>query len=190
MGIRSFTHCSDHSDQMRDCERFAHIAQDQWATVRKLLRSLMTNEWRWAIRLSREWANPSFFKQITHFSFAHKKRAICKKIWQKSYFLVCFCSFFVSLKKTIRSFPFFDERCEQIAQVAHQKWANCSFFLANRSFANYSLIFLQKKSNSLRKPMNEYPTLTILYIVKCICIYKQPQNTTSSCLFNSLLKYI
>ena len=27
--------CSDRSDQMSDCERFAQIAQDKWATVSK-----------------------------------------------------------------------------------------------------------------------------------------------------------
>ena len=27
--------------------------------------------------------------------------------------------------------------CEQMAQVAHQKWANCSFFLAKRLFAHF-----------------------------------------------------
>ena len=51
--------------------------------------------------------------------------------------------FFVCLKnnRAIRSFPFLNERCEQIAQVAH------------------SLIFWQKTSNSLRKPMSEFPAL-------------------------------
>ena len=35
---------------MSECER---IAQDEWATVSKLLRSLLTNEWMWAIRSGR-----------------------------------------------------------------------------------------------------------------------------------------
>ena len=52
----------------------------------------------------------------------------------------------------------FGERCERIAQVSHQKWAmwaNRSFFLENRSFAH----FLQNTSDSLRKPMSEFPAL-------------------------------
>ena len=35
------------------------------------------------------------------------------------------------------------------------KWANRTFFWANRSFAN----FFAKTSNSLRKPMSEFPAL-------------------------------
>ena len=46
--IRSFR-----SNQMRDCERFAQIAQDKWATVRESLRSLRGNELVWAIRSGR-----------------------------------------------------------------------------------------------------------------------------------------
>ena len=38
---------------MSDCERFAQIAQDKWATVSKLLRSLRGNEQPWAIRSGR-----------------------------------------------------------------------------------------------------------------------------------------
>ena len=47
---------------------------------------------------------------------------------------------------------------EQIAQVAHQKWANeriACFF----ERITHSLIFSQKTSNSLRKPMSEFPAL-------------------------------
>ena len=36
--------CSDRSDQMSNCERFAQIAQDKRATVSKSLRSLMSKE--------------------------------------------------------------------------------------------------------------------------------------------------
>ena len=44
---------------------------------------------------------------------------------------------------------------ERIAQVAHQKWAN-RFFWVNRSFAIFSH---KKTSDSLRKPMSEFPAL-------------------------------
>ena len=47
---------------------------------------------------------------------------------------------------------------EQIAQVAHQKWVNewiASFFLR----IAHSLIFGQKPSDLLGKPMSEFPAL-------------------------------
>ena len=53
-----------------------------------------------------------------------------------------FVHFFGSLQKeTIRSFPFFNERCEQISQVPHQKGANeqiAHFFAKNERFAQKS----------------------------------------------------
>ena len=78
-----------------------------------------------------------------------------------------------------------NERCEQIAQVAHQKWAmwaNCSGYspkmsdleriaqVAHQTWAKeqithfielipHLLIFSQKKSDSLRKQMSEFPAL-------------------------------
>ena len=35
---------------MSDCERYAQIAQEKWATVSESLRSLRVNERSWAIR--------------------------------------------------------------------------------------------------------------------------------------------
>ena len=62
-----------------------------------------------------------------------------------------------------------NERCEQIAQVAYQKWATMSDSLRsltkNEQIAcfyeqiTHSLIFSPKTSNSLRKPMSEFPAL-------------------------------
>ena len=49
---------SSGSGQMSDCEGIAQGAQDKWVTVSKLLRSLMTYEWMWAI-CSGEWLNGS-----------------------------------------------------------------------------------------------------------------------------------
>ena len=43
--IRSFR-----LNQMSNCERFAQIAQEKWATVSELLRSLRGNEQLWTIR--------------------------------------------------------------------------------------------------------------------------------------------
>ena len=82
------------------CERFAQVAQDKWATLSELLRLLMTNEWPWTIR--------------------------SKNLAKKSKIL--FLSMFY-IRLFICSFPLFYERCEWIAQVAHQKWA----MWANRS---------------------------------------------------------
>ena len=47
---------------------------------------------------------------------------------------------------------------EQIAQVAHQKWANERIARFFERIA-HSLIFSQKKSNLLRKLMSEFPAL-------------------------------
>ena len=51
-----------------------------------------------------------------------------------------------------------NEWCKQIAQVAHQKWANEQIAHFFEQIA-HSLIFLQKTSDLLRKPMSEFPAL-------------------------------
>ena len=79
--------------------------------------------------------------------------------------------------------------CEQITQVAHQKWAqrneqlwanrsgrsgrspkmskwvNCSFF----EQIAHSHIFVQETSNSLGKPMSKFPAL--VYYVCLLCLF-------------------
>ena len=92
---------------MSDCERFAQIAQDKWVTVSKSLRSLMSKERPWENRTKNEWFA---YKNLTNIVFFGR-------------FIVRF------FYRAICSFPFFNERCEQMAQVAHQKWmmwATCS----------------------------------------------------------------
>ena len=92
---------------MSDRERIAQVAQDKWATVSKSLRSLM-------IMINERMSN------------SHKK------IWLtnlKSYFLVCFINVFLFKIERFPQSLCFGKRCEQIAQVAHQKWA----MWANRS---------------------------------------------------------
>ena len=56
---------------------------------------------------------------------------------------------------------------ERITQVAHQKWANewITRFWANHSFAH----LLQITSDSLRKPMSEFPTLRYFTAVFRTC---------------------
>ena len=90
---------SDRSRQMSNCGQIAQVAQDKWATVSK-----MTNEWLWAKTILGKKSNILFF--------------------------VCFIYVFFYLKNEgFAHFLFFGEQCEQIAQVAHQKWA----MWANRS---------------------------------------------------------
>ena len=69
LGISSFAHslkslrtneqmwaiCSGRSGQMSECEQFAQVAQDKWATVSESLRSLRTNEQLWANRSGHSW---------------------------------------------------------------------------------------------------------------------------------------
>ena len=78
-----------------------------------------------------------------------------------------------------------NERCEQIAQVAHQKWVTMSDLLslltkndwpwANRSGRSLkmseSLIFSQKTSDSLRKPMGKFPALQYRHISRITFLF-------------------
>ena len=67
-------------------------------------------------------------------------------------------SFLVSdVSESLRSLTK-NERCEPIAQVAHQKWANEWIACFYEQIA-HSLIFSQKRSDSLRKLMSEFPAL-------------------------------
>ena len=64
---------------------------------------------------------------------------------------------------------FFNDRCERIAQVAHQKCANEQITHFFEQIA-YSLIFSQKMSDSLRKLMSKFPIL-------CECACCTPEKT-------------
>ena len=152
---------------MSDCERFAQNAQDKWATVSELLRLLRRNERPWANRSGRS-------RQMSY----HER--------------------FAQVAQRIAHFLFFGEGCEWITQVAHQKWAmwgNHSGCLPKMSdherswvyrsghspkmskWVNHNfferiarlLIFGQKTSNSLRKPMSKFPALYLRHILILIC---------------------
>ena len=72
-----------------------------------------------------------------------------------------------------------NERCEQIAQVAHQKWANewiARFF----ERIAHSLIFGQKTSDSLGKPMSEFPALKIMNRTFALLLSKNEQFTRTT----------
>ena len=106
----SFAHlliCSNRLDQMSNCEQFAQIAQDKWATVSKLLRSLRTNEQLWGNPSGCSWqkSNHEWFAQVAHDKWANegighffnkllfhsqKTSDLLKKIQLKSYFVVPF----------------------------------------------------------------------------------------------------
>ena len=59
---------------MSDCEWFAQIAQDKWATVRESLRSLKTNEQLWAKRSGRSWqmSDREQFAQVAYDKWANE----------------------------------------------------------------------------------------------------------------------
>ena len=54
-----------------------------------------------------------------------------------------------------------NEWCEQIAQVAHHKWATMSKSLRSltKSERMRESLFFQKMCDSLRKPMGKFPAL-------------------------------
>ena len=156
LGICSFTHRSfAHSNWMSDCEQFAQIAQDKWATVSELIRSLISKEQPWANRSGR-----SYQKSDSR--------------WLKKSKILFFSMFYITFKMSDSLIPFFlNQRCERIAQVDHQKWANMSKSLRlitkNEQIARFFerithlLIFLQKTSDWLRKPMSKFPALGVFY---------------------------
>ena len=165
---------SDYSGQMRDCERIVQVTHVKKATVSESLRSLKTNE-----RISESFV---FSEQITHLLFCSQKPAIFSNFFlTKIKFLKRFLSIF--FKQAICSFPLFNEGMSNVSESLRSftknewpcgilsglspkmsKWANCLFF----EQIDHLLIFSQKKSYLLRKPMSEFPTL----ILACLKPYK------------------
>ena len=137
--------CSYRSNQMRDCERFTQIAQDKWATVSKLLRSLMSKERLWGNSSGHSWqmSGSERFAQVAHVKWANEQ--FTQIIWLKSYFLVRF------FNQWFTHSLFFNEQCERIAQVAHQKWAmganrsGCSPKMSNHE--RFAQVAHQTKAN-------------------------------------------
>ena len=122
---------ADGSDQMSDCEQFAQITQDKWATVSESLRLLMTNE-RFAQVAHDKWANERVAKNF-----------LTKSL--KSYFLVRFL--YVKKPEQFAHSLFFNEWYEQFAQVAHQKWVTMIDLLRSLTKTEQmseSLVFLSK----------------------------------------------
>ena len=128
------------------------------------LRSLKTNERPWANFSGRSWqmSDREPFAQVAHDKWANERFA------QK-----CLALYVFLFKKwVIRSFPLvwwalWANRSgrspkmsdhEPFAQVAHRKWANGRTAHFFERIAP-SLIFSQKTSDSLRKPMSEFTAL-------------------------------
>ena len=154
--------CSDCSWQKSNRERFAQVAHDKWENEQIA----------------------HFFQRIAHSLFRSPKTSdSLKKCWLKSYFWnVLYIlkkrgdSLIPSLlmsdvSKSLRSLSK-NEQFEGITQVLHQKRATMSDSLRsitkNEQIARFferidhSLIirsFFHKKSDWLRKPMSEFPTL-------------------------------
>ena len=151
--IRSFDICSFRSNKMSDCEGFAQIAQDKWATVSK---SLMVAQRKWAMWANRsfhslkmsEWAIRSkvfgfkkskiLFYYVLFKVFLNNFEKICESLI--SSFLVSdvsrsFCSNQMSaVSKSLTK----NERFAQVAQRKWAMWANRSFFDKNERFARKS----------------------------------------------------
>ena len=83
-----FAHSLIHSfrsNQKSDCERFAQIAQDKWATVSELIRSLRGNERSWAIRSGRSEEMSDVSEWLISLTKNEQMSDLLKKIWlQKS----------------------------------------------------------------------------------------------------------
>ena len=111
---RPWANCSDRSEEMSDRERIAQAAQDKWATLSDWLRSLRGNE-RMSDSLKKFWQKKS---KILFFNF-FRKNYIQFFYWKNKW-----VPHFAQIK-SLRSLTK-NERCERLAQVAHQKWETMS----------------------------------------------------------------
>ena len=105
--IRSFR-----SNQMSDCERFAQIAQDKWATMSESLRSLRGNERPWAKHsgCSRQMSDRERFAQVAQDKWANDRFApkiLAKRI--KILFFSMFCIGFFFFNEQFALSLFFGE---------------------------------------------------------------------------------
>ena len=129
--IRSFG-----SNQMSNCEQFAPIAQDKWATVSKSLRSLreeMSDHERIPQVTQDKWGTMSDLLMSLRGNEGMSN--LLKKCWLKKskilfqYVLYTIFFFFYWKNEQIAHFLFFGEQCEWITHFAQIKWtmsANCS----------------------------------------------------------------
>ena len=111
---------------MSKCEQFTQVTQNKWATVSKLLRSLMTNEWMWAIHSGRSGKKS---KLLILSLLLSKNEWFAQKKYEKSCFLYVFYSFF------------------EVFYKKNQK--NCSFLLSEVSKSLRLLTKNEQMSESL-----------------------------------------
>ena len=132
---------------MSEREGITQVPQDKWATVSDLLKSLMINE-QMSDLLTKFWLKKSkiLFLSLFYIGFFFLMSDLLIPL-----FLVS------DVSESLRSLTK-NERCERIAQVAHQKWANERITLFFEQIA-HSLIFGQKTTDLLRKLMSEFPAL-------------------------------
>ena len=183
---RPWANRSGCSEEMINRERIAQVAQDKWATMRDLLRSLRGNE-RMGDLLKKCWLkNLKSCFTMFYLRFLKKIEKMSKSLI--SSFLVSDVSeSLISLKS--------NEQCERIAHFALQKWAtmsdwlrslrgnerswanrsgrlpkmrewvNCSFFWANCSFAHLWL----KNERFARKSNERIPSPGICQVFAGDC---------------------
>ena len=173
---RLWANCSGCSCQKSDREQIAQVAHDKRVTVSDLLRLLMINMWM-SDSLKTFW-----LKSYLEYVFCTLK----KEPFAHSLFLMSHVSGLLrSLTKK--------ERCEWIAQVAHQKWANeyRSFFWANHSFAHF---FCKKQAiHSKNRWVNSQPCKFENIPIKinniCQSCYKKIYRIWSCCYFCLKIEY-
>ena len=115
----------------------------------------------WTHLISHNWSKHNHLPGLGIRSFAHslillKSNILTKK--SKILISMFYIGFFVYKNEQFVHSLIFGERCERIPQVAHQKWANEQITRFYEQMA-HSLIFLQKTSFLLSKPMSEFPAL-------------------------------
>ena len=145
---------------MSDCERIAQVTHDKWATVRDLLRSLMINE-QMSNSLNNFWLKKSKILFFSMFYVGVSSSFLMSDVSESLRLLTKMSDVSKLLRlltKNEQPWAIYSDPSpkmsnhERIAQVTHQKWANCSLFWA---------IFSQKMNASLRKLMSEFPVLRI-----------------------------
>ena len=126
---------------MSDRERSAQVAQDKWGNVSDSLRSLLLNE-RMSDLLKKNLANKFkiIFFSMFYIGFFYLKN-------ERFAHILCFGEQLVSNVIESLRLVTINEQYEQIAQVAHQKWATMSDLLRsltkNKGMSE-SLVFLSK----------------------------------------------
>ena len=68
---------------MSDCEQFAQIAQDKWATKSESLRSIKTNERQWAKSSGCSWwqmSDREQFAQVAYDKWAYERPIRSKNV--------------------------------------------------------------------------------------------------------------